>query len=161
MVGADDALVVDDDRGPVGDAGVLLQHAERAADGVVGVPHDRVRDLARERLPIGEPRLVAVERVGADPDDVDLVVTELLEVILEAADLGRAHEREIQGVPVKDVPLAGVVLVAHLPLLALVVSDAGPLGSTCPIMLIVCVFLREGSARLRARRRAAGVRGAA
>jgi hypothetical protein len=84
VVGADDALVVDDDRGPVRDARVLLQHAEGAADGVVGVADHGMRDLVRERLPVGEPGLVAEERVGADADDLDLVVTELLEVLLEA-----------------------------------------------------------------------------
>jgi hypothetical protein len=95
---------------------------------VVGVAHDRVRDLARKGLTVGEPRLVAEERVGADADDVDLVVTELLEVILEAPDLRRAHEREIERVPVQHVPLAGEILAAQLLLLTLVVGRAGPLG---------------------------------
>src|SRR5205085_1998646 len=128
VVGADDAVVVHDHRGAVGDAGVLLQHPERRADAVVRVGQHRVGDLLRERLAVGEPGLVAVERVGADPDDLDLVVLEVVEVLLEAPDLGGAHEREVQRVPVQYVPLPRVVLAADLLLLALVVGHARPLG---------------------------------
>src|SRR5262245_24589154 len=90
MVGPDHALVVDDHRGPVGDARVLLQDAEGTAHGMVRVREHRMRDLPWERLAVAEPGLVREERVGADADDVDLVVAELGQVLLEATDLRRA-----------------------------------------------------------------------
>jgi hypothetical protein len=71
---------------------------------------------------------VREERVGADADHGDGLVLELFGERLEAFDLGRAHEREVERVPVEDVPAAAVVLAADGALLAVQVCDACPGG---------------------------------
>ena len=75
---ADDALVVDDDGRAVRDALVLLQHAERARHGVVGVGDDRVRDLLREVLRSANQALWLKNESVDDADHTDAVVGELL-----------------------------------------------------------------------------------
>src|SRR5437762_4280270 len=69
-----------------------------------------------------------IERVRADPDHVDLVVAEVVQVLLDAADLGGADEGEVQRIPIEDMPHAGQIPVADLLMLSLDVGHAAPLG---------------------------------
>src|SRR5262245_14728971 len=123
---ADDPTVVDDDRGAIGDALILLQDPEGPADDVAGVGEDRMRDSLREGLPIAKPPRMRKERVGADADDRHVLVFEILRERLEALDLGRTHEGEIERVPVEHMPAAAIVLRRDRALLSTEVRNAGP-----------------------------------
>jgi hypothetical protein len=107
----DDPLGIHDHGGAEGDTHVVLEHAEGPADLVAGVGQHGVRDLLGEGLAVGEPGLVREEGVGAGADHRDAVILEVLDEVLESADLGGTHEGEVQRVPVEDVPLALEVLV--------------------------------------------------
>lgn len=110
VLAAHQPFVINDDRGAVRNAGLLVQHVEGAADRVVGVSQHGVRDLFRENLAVMEPCVVAVKRIGAHAYHVDRKTLELSKQGLEALDFGRADPGEVERVPVQNMPAVGEVL---------------------------------------------------
>ena len=104
---ADDALGVDDEEAALRDALVLEQDAVAAAHFEGAVARERKRLLADREL---APRLVAIDAVGRDADDLRVERRELLVVLAERGHLGRADEGEVGGVEEEDEPLPGVVV---------------------------------------------------
>lgn len=98
---AQDALGVDDEQAAQGHALVLEQHPVLARDGLALVRHERqaqVRPQPALLARLLRPRQVREVRVRRDPEHRRVHGRELRQRVVEAEDLRRAHEGEVQRV---------------------------------------------------------------
>ncbi len=107
----DDAIGVDDEKAAQRDLAVLGQHVVLPGEVLSEVLEERVGEALDAALFAGflGPREVAELRVHGRAEHLGVELPELAEPVREREDLGRAHEREVEGIEEKDDPFPLVI----------------------------------------------------
>ena len=148
------AFVINKNGATEGATDCVVAHTEVSSDVLGAICDDVVVDATWEDGFIVEPSVVGMPRVGGASNHSDAVVSEFLFQLLEADNFGWADEREVERIPVHEVPLALHVVAADVDAFAADVGSCVP--SWCGfsdhvLHVISSIFPTRGGIRTRRR----------